>query len=102
MFSCSLPIFPRVRELANTLERSAILLEGECLGAADLAFVRAAGAEASTPAAFVAAGRSLAEVEAVAIRAALARHGGHRRRAAEELGLGLRTLYVKLKRFEIE
>jgi two-component system response regulator FlrC len=32
----------------------------------------------------------------------LAEVGGNRRRAAEELGIGLRTLYEKLKRFGIE
>ena len=37
-----------------------------------------------------------------AIRRVLADVGGNRRRAAEELGIGLRTPYEKLKRFCIE
>jgi two-component system response regulator FlrC len=39
------------------------------------------------------------DVERQAIERALAATGGNRRRAATMLGIGLRTLYEKLKRY---
>jgi len=41
---------------------------------------------------------TMAEAEREAIRAALEHFDGNRRKAAEHLGIGLRTLYDKLKR----
>ena len=48
------------------------------------------------------AARSIADVERDAIQAALKQVDGNRRRAAELLGIGLRTLYDKLKLYQIE
>jgi DNA-binding NtrC family response regulator len=42
------------------------------------------------------AGRSLAEIEELAIRAAFARHNGRRPRIMRELGIGKTTLLRKL------
>lgn len=42
-----------------------------------------------------------AEIERAAIEQALDLVGGNRRQAAERLGIGLRTLYDKLKRYGI-
>ena len=42
---------------------------------------------------------TLEELERRAIQEALAAVGGNRRLAAERLGIGLRTLYDKLKRY---
>ncbi|MFI5235971.1 MAG: sigma-54 interaction domain-containing protein, partial [Gemmatimonadales bacterium] len=44
-------------------------------------------------------GMTMAEVERVAIEAALREHRGNRRKAAEMLGIGERTLYRKLKAY---
>ena len=44
-------------------------------------------------------GMSMAEVERAAIEAALREHEGNRRKAAEVLGIGERTLYRKLKAY---
>jgi DNA-binding NtrC family response regulator len=41
----------------------------------------------------------LREVEANYIAELLVRHGGHRRRVAEVMGISERTLYRKLKRY---
>jgi len=46
-----------------------------------------------------AGGGSLDDVERDAIARTLAEVGGNRRQAAERLGIGLRTLYEKLKRY---
>ncbi len=47
-------------------------------------------------------GMKMADVERAAISAALKASGGNRRRAAETLGIGERTLYRKLKEYELE
>ncbi len=83
-----------VRELANALERAAILADGDVVTAAHL---DARPVPAPSPASV--GPTTLAELEREAIARALERSGGHRRRAAEELGIGLRTLYEKLKRY---
>ena len=47
-------------------------------------------------------GMTMAEVEKAAIDAALKEHRGNRRRAAEVLGIGERTLYRKIKTYHLE
>lgn len=56
----------------------------------------------STPGSAPLAGRKLADVEREAIEQALAAVDGHRRKAAASLGIGVRTLYDKIKRYRIE
>ena len=87
-----------VRELANALERAAILTDGAVIepGALLLGNPSAAPAE---PAAVV--GPTLADAEREAIRRALEAEGGNRKRAAARLGIGLRTLYDKIKQYEL-
>jgi DNA-binding NtrC family response regulator len=46
-------------------------------------------------------GMTMAEVEKAAIEAALREHDGNRRKAAEVLGIGERTLYRKIKQFQL-
>jgi two-component system response regulator FlrC len=87
-----------VRELANLLERAAILAEGSTLTASHLAIP--AGVPTPTP--LAALDGTLEDLEREAIRRALAAEGGHRKNAAARLGIGLRTLYEKLKAFGIE
>ena len=87
-----------MRELANALERAAILADGDAIEPAhDLAAApgcpRPAGAAARPDG-------TLAELEREAIPGA-AERGGNRKRAAERLGIGLRTLYDKLKRYRL-
>ncbi len=90
-----------VRELANVLERSVILADGDVITAALLALMpedspaQPRTDELSGP-------KSMMDIEREAIRRALDACGGHRRQAAARLGIGLRTLYEKLKRYEIE
>jgi DNA-binding NtrC family response regulator len=47
-------------------------------------------------------GMTMAEVEKAAIAAALTQFRGNRRRAAEVLGIGERTLYRKIKAYNLE
>jgi len=85
-----------IRQLRNTLER-AMILDDDGRITADLLRPEIAAA----PAAALDDGRprTLEQLEQEAIRDALRRHQGHRQRTADELGIGLRTLYDKLKRY---
>jgi DNA-binding NtrC family response regulator len=47
-------------------------------------------------------GMTMAEVEKAAIEAALREYRGNRRKAAEVLGIGERTLYRKIKAYRLE
>ncbi|HSJ31237.1 MAG TPA: sigma-54 dependent transcriptional regulator [Longimicrobiales bacterium] len=84
-----------VRELRNTLERAAIMAEGDVIRGADIT-VQAGSPARSDDA------RTMNDIERDAIRTALDEVGGNRRLAAERLGIGVRTLYEKLKRYEID
>jgi two-component system response regulator FlrC len=84
-----------VRGLRNTLERAAILADG---GPLDPAFLSERPVGAATS---LSIGGTLEDLERQAIVAALAAADGNRRQAAERLGIGLRTLYDKLKRYAI-
>jgi DNA-binding NtrC family response regulator len=46
-------------------------------------------------------GMTMADIERAAIQAALAETRGNRRKAAEMLGIGERTMYRKLKDYDI-
>lgn len=84
-----------VRELANSLERAAILTDGGMVRGDDL--------DIAIPHVVVdTGGGTIADLEREAIRRALTGVGGNRRLAAEQLGIGLRTLYERLKRYELE
>lgn len=89
-----------VRELGNALERAAILDEGPVITAAGLAWLLGSGQGPSAPEPSLAA-PTMEEAERAAILRALAQFSGNRRKAAEHLGIGQRTLYEKLKRYGI-
>jgi two-component system response regulator FlrC len=81
-----------IRQLRNVLERAAILCDGPVIEEVD---VPPAGAGVTS------APLALDSLERDAIVRALAVTEGNRRRAAQALGIGLRTLYEKLKRYGI-
>lgn len=84
-----------VRELANALERAAILSDGEIVRGEHLGSSGTVPLGRDDP-------RTMEEIERDAIRRALDQTGGNRRAAAARLGIGVRTLYDRLKRFDIE
>ncbi len=87
-----------VRELANTLERAAILADGDAIDASHI-WLEDAEAKSAVKSGEV---RPLVELEKEAILHALEVVGGNRRRAAELLGIGERTLYDKLKKYGVD
>jgi DNA-binding NtrC family response regulator len=87
-----------IREMRNVLERALILAQGDAIRPEHLWLE----SEVPTPmGAEAGAEGSLADLERQTIQKTLAAVGGNRRQAAEKLGIGLRTLYDKLKRYEL-
>jgi two-component system response regulator FlrC len=89
-----------VRELANVLERGAILAEGREISAEHLRLGLDFGPPGPGATADALDG-TLADLEREAIRRALQATGGHRKQAAARLGIGLRTLYEKLREYKL-
>jgi two-component system response regulator AtoC len=83
-----------IRELQNVIERAAILCREDSIGPTHLNLVPPSAAVSPGP-------KTLRDLEHEAILAALDAHGGNRRQAAEQLGIGLRTLYARLREYGI-
>ncbi|QDF05735.1 sigma-54-dependent transcriptional regulator [Myxococcus xanthus] len=93
-----------VRELRNALERAAILADGPVVEPRHLWLDPTGAARPVVDAPVSEGGRlpslTLEELERRAIEQAIADEAGNRKRAAQRLGIGLRTLYDKLRRYE--
>jgi transcriptional regulator with PAS, ATPase and Fis domain len=91
-----------VRELKNSMQRAHIVAEDE-IDAHHFAQVgEVAGSNnGHSPGAWLTAGMSLEEAERNLIFATLDKLGGNKRLAAESLRVSLKTLYNKLKRYQI-
>ncbi len=88
-----------VRELRNVLERAAILSDGSRIGVKSLWIEERPGSPTVPPSG--PGVRPLDEMEREAITRALDEAEGNRKKAASLLGIGLRTLYDKLKRYDL-
>lgn len=89
-----------VRELGNTLERAAILTDTTFIEKHHLLLQEIAMVPKAEPLEDGVA--SLREVEKEAVRAALLAVDGHRKNAADRLGISLRSLYNKLKEYGLD
>jgi DNA-binding NtrC family response regulator len=87
-----------VRELRNVLERALVVRSGGPIRREDLALPSSPG-PSPTPEGAVSLDRDVREREA--ILEALRRAGGNREEAARLLGVSVRTLYYRLRRFGI-
>jgi len=93
-----------VRELENALERALVLAQDGAIRRADLPpRVRGAAGPGRLPppSGNEPLHRRTGAAEEAAIREALERTGGNRRAAADDLGISVRTLFYKLKRYGI-
>ncbi len=91
-----------VRELKNAVQRAMILAD-EDIDADHLPLPQAASPECGPDATMrIAIGTTVAEVERRLILATLAEHGGNKDRTARTLGISLKTLYNKLKKYQSE
>jgi DNA-binding NtrC family response regulator len=91
-----------VRELRNVMERAALLAQGNAIRASDLGALVPSG----SPTKVTVGGRSdglpsldLGTLEQIAIQEALNRAEWHQGRAAEVLGVSVRTLHRKIKAY---
>jgi len=93
-----------VRQLRNVIESVVVFHQGEEIAVADLpAEVRDSStlSSAGSPVqAVVGSPRTMEAIERQAILETLERTGGHRAKAADLLGIGLRTLQRKLKEYK--
>ena len=89
-----------VRELRNVLERAMILADGALIKPEHL-WIDTSSAPVSASLVESSSDGSLAELERQTIDRTLAALGGNRRQAAAKLGIGLRTLYDKMKRYDL-
>jgi two-component system response regulator AtoC len=94
-----------VRELANALERATILADGTTITADDLGGLPAGFTVPTTsappPSAATGPVPTMEEAEQQLIERALAHVDGNRKQAAQLLGIGVRTLYDKLKKYDL-
>ena len=92
-----------VRELRNMVENMVVTGRNEVLQTSDLPPQIRAEPAPPPPTAPMStlAGRSAAEVEKEHIRATLELVGGNRSRAAQMMGIGERTLYRKIKAYDL-
>jgi DNA-binding NtrC family response regulator len=93
-----------VRELKNAMERAAVLVRGDVVGADDLNFI--AVSKSSDPVAIDWPDEdipsAIARLEAMLIRRALLRSEGNRAEAARALGIHRQLLYAKMKRYGLD
>ena len=86
-----------VRELENAIERAIVLATGDLITEADVAETRARAEGASIP---FRVGQALGDLEREAIQRTLRAVGGDKEAAAKILGIGVATLYRRLKDME--
>ncbi len=86
-----------IRELENLIERAYVLEPGPTLAADQLR--RWLDGTVSDPAGDVHAGMPLEDVERILIGKTLEMFGGHRMNTARALGIGVRTLTMKIKQW---
>ena len=89
-----------VRELKNTVEEMVLFTQGKrALDVSDLPIALRQQRPSTAPELHLAVGMSMQEIERAAIEATLRQVGYDKQKAAKTLGIGLRTLYRKVKEY---
>ena len=95
--------FPgNVRELANTIEYAGIVAGGEWIRPEDLPYQFTSARPGAGETERFLAGKTLQELEKLAIEASYRAHGGKRSAMAAELGISPRGLWNKLKEYGLQ
>lgn len=95
--------FPgNVRELANTIEYAGIIAGGEWIRAKDLPYRLTDSAPNTDETERFLSGKTLQELERLAIENSYRAHGGKRTAMAAELGISPRGLWNKLKEYGLQ
>jgi DNA-binding NtrC family response regulator len=89
-----------VRELRNVMERATIVAKGAVIEVADLPAMTSTSPAVSSPAVGLAPGTTVDQAEQQLIEVTLQHTGGNKTRAAEMLGISLKTLHNKLNRMK--
>lgn len=91
-----------VRELQNVISQMVVFADGDTLDVGDLSAAPPIAATTDiVPVGHRALNLTLEELTKMAIQAALAQNQGNREKAAKQLGIGARTLYRKLKEYDL-
>jgi DNA-binding NtrC family response regulator len=92
-----------VRELENVIERAVVLAQGPIITVAELSLEPPQDKKPAVTGDYVVlpANSSLAQIERETILQALQRSEGNRQVAARQLGIGVSTLYRKLKEYQL-
>lgn len=91
-----------IRELQNVVNQMVVFSDTEMLDVKDLPSTPPINATTEiVPLKPRAMNLTLRDLEKLAIQHALVQHGGNREKAAKQLGIGARTLYRKIKEYDI-
>lgn len=90
-----------VRELENVMQRAVLFAEGETVRAADISLSGQPAGDYDPRSAML-VGRTVADVERELILQTLRHCGGNRTRAADTLGISVRTLRNKIRQYHEE
>ena len=88
-----------IRELLNVVQHMVVLADGETLRLRDVP--RELRGETAVASGAGLAGRTMDEIERDAIQQTLDMTGGNRKEAAKLLGIGERTLYRKIEKYDL-
>jgi DNA-binding NtrC family response regulator len=90
-----------IRELENTIERAVVLARGEMIDLEDL-MPHGISAQPASLSPWMPPFRTLAEIEKDYIKAVLKEYKGNRSLAAKILGIDRKTLWAKIKKYQID
>ncbi|MHB8471621.1 MAG: sigma-54-dependent transcriptional regulator [Gammaproteobacteria bacterium] len=88
-----------VRELRNAIERAYVVSSAQEIGEKDIADLENMWSQAASEAPAFTVGSTLEDVERELIYAALRYFGGNKQRAAQSLGISLKTVYNRLNKY---
>ena len=91
-----------VRELRNIVERASALAEGELIRPEDLASLTSARTKTTTGGFSSLVGKSIGEIEKIAIMQTLKAYRGNKVKTAKVLNIAPSTLYEKIKKYSLD